>query len=282
MKIALLIFLLFPLRSLCQMSKELQSLVDSERSFARTSKETSTRQAFISFLADSALIFRDGPVLGKKFWQEAKDGSDLLTWEPVFADISSAGDMGYTTGPWEFRSQRGDVNAAAHGYFVSVWKKEKSQWKVDLDIGISYPATSIKETPRFVVQNGSAEKLTSSESPRKDLMNAELDFIRMQTEKGWKSCTEYFITDARIYRPGQFPFIDGERKKQIFAGTDKSLTYEPVGTGVSSSNDLAYVYGTAIFSNVSTSAPTKADYLRIWKLENGVWKIVLDLINAAR
>src|SRR5262245_48043700 len=93
-----MVVLLIPLLSFCQSSKQLQSLIDAERSFAQTSKVKSTREAFVSFLSDSGLIFRPGPILGKKFWQEAKEGSDLLTWEPVFADISYAGDMGYTTG----------------------------------------------------------------------------------------------------------------------------------------------------------------------------------------
>ncbi len=138
-----LIFLLLPFFSFCQPSKQLQSLIDAEKSFAQTSKAKSTKEAFVSFFSDSGLIFRPGPVLAKKFWQDAKEGSDLLTWEPVFADISFAGDMGYTTGPWEFRSNRGDSVAAATGYFVSVWKREKDQWKVALDMGVSFPATAL-------------------------------------------------------------------------------------------------------------------------------------------
>ncbi len=101
-------------------------------------------------MSDSGFIFQAGPVLGKKFWQEAEQGTDLLTWEPIFADISSSGDLGYTTGPWEFRTKRDDTNPVAGGYYVSVWKKENNNWKVALDIGISYPLTlSQKETFHF-------------------------------------------------------------------------------------------------------------------------------------
>jgi ketosteroid isomerase-like protein len=227
------------------------------------------------------LIFRPGPIFGKKFWQEAKEGSDLLTWEPVFADISSAGEIGYTTGPWEFRSKRNDSTAVATGYFVSVWKKENDQWKVALDMGVSFPPTSLKEPLNFPVQGKGVVNQNGSGIMLKDLMTREWEFIWAQHEN-WRMAIDNFSTSgARLYRPGHFPYIDDESKKRLFAETDKKYSYDPIGGSVSSSGDLGYVYGkVTVVTNDADDA--NGNYLRIWRKQTSTWKIVLDVVNMPR
>jgi len=281
MKVIILIFLLVPLFSFCQPSKQLQSLIDAEINFAQTSKTKSTKEAFVSFFSDSGLIFRPGPIFGKKFWQEAKEGSDLLTWEPVFAEISFAGDIGYTTGPWEFRSNRDDSIAVATGYFVSIWKKENDQWKVALDMGVSFPATSLKEPLNFPAQSKGVVNQDGSGIMLKELMTREWEFIWAQREN-WRMAFGNFSTSGvRLYRPGHFPYIDDESKKRLFAETDKKYSYDPTGGAVSSSGDLGYVYGKVIIITNDASV-ANGNYLRIWKKQTSTWRIVLDVVNLPR
>lgn len=283
MKLFLFATLLFTIMSAyAQPSPQLQSLVNAEKAFAQTSKEKSTKEAFIAYMADSGLIFQSGPVLGKKFWQDAKPGTGLLTWEPVFADISAAGDMGYTTGPWEFRTKRADTNAAAGGYFVSIWKKEKGEWKVALDIGISFPLSSQKEASNF----SSKQSVTSkSKNSKEELLDKELEFIGEQDKREWNAYPAFMATDIRIYRPGSLPFITEEKRKQLFSEKDKKVSYKPTNTSVAPSGDLGYVYGKAVIvitSNDNTKT-LNGNYLRIWKKEDGInWRIVLDLVNIDR
>ena len=281
MKAINLIFILIPLFSFCQPSNQLQSLINAERTFAQTSKSKSTKEAFVSFLSDSGLIFRPGPILGKKFWQEAKEGSDLLTWEPVFADISAGGDMGYTTGPWEYRNNRGDSTATATGYFVSVWKKESGQWKVALDMGVSFPATSIKEPLNFPVQSKELMKQNASKISLQELMKREWEFIWAQHEN-WRTAFVNFSTSGvRLYRPGHFPYIDDESKNQLFAETDKKYSYDLTGASLSASGDLGYVYGKVIVIT-NDAGVANGNYLRIWRKQSSTWQIVLDVVNMPR
>jgi ketosteroid isomerase-like protein len=46
-----------------------------------------------------------------------------LSWEPEFADIAKAGDLGYTTGPWEVRRTPQDA-PAGYGHYVTMWRKQ--------------------------------------------------------------------------------------------------------------------------------------------------------------
>ena len=118
MKLLLTIFFsLAGLISFAQSSEQLQSLINAEKGFAKISKEKSTKEAFSTSLSDIDLIFLAGPVLGQKFWHEAEAGTDMLSREPVFADISSSGELGYTIGPWKFRANRTDEKAAVVGYY---------------------------------------------------------------------------------------------------------------------------------------------------------------------
>ena len=278
-------FLFFAIASSGQVQERLQTLVETEKAFANTSKEKSTKEAFISNLCDSALIFQKTPVLGKKFWQEAEAGKDLLTWEPVFADIAASGDMGYTTGPWEYRSQRTDTDPAARGYFVSVWKKENEGWKVALDIGISYPSSTEKELPQFAVKPVNVPKAISAQSSRNELLEAEQSFIDQQSKSGLDAYSNFRSNNIRIYRPGSFPFVNEESRKKLFAETDKKFSYEMIDAKTASSGELGYAYGKATINlvNDGSNRTLNGHYLRIWKKENGKdWKIVLDLVNIAR
>jgi hypothetical protein len=101
----------------------LRSLVEAERSFAKTSMEKGIRDAFLTYLADDAIIFRPKPVMAKPFYAQRPNIPGSLNWKPVYADIASSGDFGYTTGPFEYRGHPEKEQADGYGFFVSVWKK---------------------------------------------------------------------------------------------------------------------------------------------------------------
>jgi ketosteroid isomerase-like protein len=123
----------------------LDSLVAAERGFASASVAKGTREAFIMNLADDSTLFRPHAVAGKKWMMEQPARPGLLTWKPIFADVSASGELGYTTGPWEFRRNGPDDKEVAHGNFVSLWKKQADgTWKVVVDTGISNPPPTSK------------------------------------------------------------------------------------------------------------------------------------------
>jgi len=69
------------------------------------------------------------------------DKKNQLVWAPVGADISASGDLGYTWGTYEFRSQDKEGKPAVeHGKYASIWKRQKDgNWKVALDMGNASP-----------------------------------------------------------------------------------------------------------------------------------------------
>ena len=71
---------------------DLKSMVETERAFSLASEEKGIRESFAEFIADDGILFRPGPVLGKKWMQEhplpASPTRSVLSWEPIFADVS--------------------------------------------------------------------------------------------------------------------------------------------------------------------------------------------------
>lgn len=122
----------------------LESVVNTERAFARNSEEKGTRDAFMAFIADDGILFRPTAVRGKQWMTKhplpPSEKRDLLSWQPIFADIARAGDMGYTTGPWQYKNDIHDAKPSAFGNFVTVWKKQADgSWKFAIDLGTSNP-----------------------------------------------------------------------------------------------------------------------------------------------
>lgn len=121
------------------------SLVAAERGFARVSAERGMRAAFLEHLASDGIVFRPGPLNGMRVWQSRGESRAVLAWTPAYAELSGAGDLGFSSGPWTFAGSK-DAAPSAFGEFVSVWRRGgDGAWKVALDIGISHadPATAL-------------------------------------------------------------------------------------------------------------------------------------------
>src|SRR5688572_12676070 len=129
-------------------SSELQSMVDAENAFAKYSKEKNTRDAFLMYLTDSTVLFdKNGPVKGKKSWTDRSPNSSLLFWRPVLVGISKSGDLGFSTGPWEWSPSKEATEPEAHGYYATIWQKFPEGWKMALDLGILMPGAEVNAAP---------------------------------------------------------------------------------------------------------------------------------------
>jgi hypothetical protein len=89
-------------------------------------------------------VYRPGPVNGRKVWEARTSPRGTLIWEPSFAEVAGNGDLGFTSGPWEYRAP--DGGDTAYGHFVTVWARpiewvpdEEMVWRVAVDLGISHP-----------------------------------------------------------------------------------------------------------------------------------------------
>ena len=90
----------------------LESLIAAERGFAKSSVESGMKPAFAAHLAENGIVFRPGPVNGLRAWQSRPLTDAVLEWAPAYAEVSGAGDLGFTSGPWAYSPHR-DAQPAA-------------------------------------------------------------------------------------------------------------------------------------------------------------------------
>ncbi|WP_299705920.1 hypothetical protein [uncultured Pontibacter sp.] len=230
--------------------KALDSLVEAERSFAAASVEKGIRAAFLEYLADDAIVFLPEPMNGKEGYGSRPESTARLSWYPAYADISSSLDWGYTTGPYELRSNPSDEQPSGAGFYLSVWKKQRDeQWKVAIDHGSSYPVEQIKTE---VYQ--SAPKTEASEGASQDLQ--QLDEQEVQP----------YHNETLVYRAGQYPV----RYKELSIEPASNITYTTLGHDISPAADMAYTYGSYTRGN---EAGETGYYLKVWKVQQGEWKL---------
>jgi len=267
----------------------LNSLVKTELAFAKKSKETGIREAFLTFLSDDAIVFHPEPIKGKPLYAEKPDTPGLLIWKPIFADVSIAGDLGYTTGPFEFRKDAKKKEPDGYGHYVTVWKRQNDgKWRVVIDAGIHHSV--VERHPKEMVLSQSYKrnshkywKKVDIEKEHEKLLTQDRKFSKSSLLEGFKTAFEVYIADdVRYYRMDEFPIIGKEAVLVKLEEKNGLLTWEPMAAEMSISGDLGYTYG---ISEVKTGESgsvvnRRGSYLRIWKKQSdGEWKVVLDMAN---
>lgn len=265
-----------------------RSLVDAERAFARMAAAKGTREAFIANLADESVLFRPRAVDGMKWMREHPDGEGVLSWEPVFADAAESGDLGYTTGPWEFRRGGPDSEPIAFGQYVTIWRKQMDgRWKVELDAGIGNPKP-VGAAPLWNPESGMSKqvaipgKMQRVESRESDLRSAGIGFARACEDRGVAQAYQQFTAgDARVLRDGHFPAIGKKAIFALMAEKNGDWSWETMRGVESRDRDIAYSFGTAIL-HPSRDKAEHFNFVRIWKKDSlGGWRIVLDILSSA-
>jgi ketosteroid isomerase-like protein len=278
-------------------------MVETERAFAKMSEDQGTRPAFVAFIADNGILFRPRAVKGKQWFAEhplpqsgKSDKRALLSWYPAVAGIARAGDMGYTTGPWEFKADIHDAKSVAWGHFLTIWKRQPDgSWRFAIDLGISNPRAAQAEaqwvlpygykTPKTAKGDliGSAlEASAGGPFAGPTLLARDHEFSQASAKRGARvAFADYTLPDVRIYREGKFPIVGHDLATAVLPASPSVWSWEPAAGDVSASDDLGYTYGSYQIAGDELGAKVieSGNYFRIWKKENGAWKVLFDLTN---
>ena len=263
----------------------LQEMVKTEQAFSKMAQEKTIREAFMTFIADDGLLFRPGAVNGKKWMLEhpvpPSDKKPLLAWQPAFAGMARAGDLGFTTGPWEFKEDINDKTPAGYGHFVTLWKKQADgSWKFVVDLGITHPQSG---GPQKLWQPGDKKEKPDPlpvPTTAEELMERDRKYADLAKQGLQEAFLSYAAPEIRLYRVGSLPFVGLEPATNAFVSTKGQLTWQPAGSDVSRSGDLGYTHGTYEIADNANKVIEKGSYVHIWKKNtSGSWRVVLDVAN---
>ena len=269
------------------MRPALATLVETEKEFSKTSVSKGTREAFLAYLAEDSIIFRPGPVAGRKWMEDHPARPGILTWEPSISRIwRNLDDLGYTTGPWEFRKQSLSEQPVAYGHYITLWRKPRfGSWKVVLDVGIQHPAPLAKDGtltwPDEYFSGGKTLRKTDVSSEEASLLKLDQEFSKQIAKKGiYRSYSELLADDPRFYRMEIFPIIGKSAVVNFLKEEKGAWQFQPEKASVSGACDLGYTYGSYKLVKTPGGSEEPGYYVRIWQNDNkGQWKLVVDVLN---
>lgn len=245
------------------------AVATAEKAFARFAADSSIKKAFLQFLDSNGVVFNKGEIRnGLATWIAAKESDGKLLWQPAYTGISKSGDLGFSTGPFEYRVTMQDT-AISSGQYSSIWVKNRNgDWKVLVDLGTAFaPSYFNKEVFK------SAPTFKAAPQFFADWQMPEQLLIQEYIQKG-KQAFANFISGATWFNiQGHPPFFTPEAIKEGLQYIPDELTFLPEAGGIASSRDIAYVYGTVVYKG------KEENYLRVWTYSKQGWKLVLQVLK---
>jgi ketosteroid isomerase-like protein len=231
-------------------------VVAAERAFAARVAAAGVKAGFTEYLAPDGVVFRPGPVNGLEFFADRPATSGQLSWYPAVADISAAGDLGYSTGPFEARPSR-DAPVAGTGWYLSVWRRDPGgELRLLADHGL---AGATPDSTRSLHLWPAAPAGTAP-AP---------DFAALDTAAG----PTPVHAEVRTGAAGALHRGAAARAAQF---GEVAPRLGPLAAGSARSADLGYTYGSYRWR------AEQGHYLRVWRLSDGRWVVVAEVFSPDR
>jgi hypothetical protein len=202
-------------------------------------------------------------------------------WEPKFARISANGDLGFSAGPYTYQVHKTDSDKV-FGDYVSIWRMDADgKMKLLVDLGIQHP-----EPEQEVITDFAGPDSSKLIAPSKDPFNGknvilatDKLFNHSLTISSLASYKEFLSPEGRYYFPGFEPVLGQEQVMKFINNEAITIAAETIDAGRSTSNDLAYSYGTARITK--GDVVSNYNYVRIWEIDKDhKWDILLEAFSA--
>lgn len=266
--------------------KDLKAVLKAEKDFAKLSVDSSAQLAFDRYLSADAMLFRPRAVRAIE-WRRTHPLSPLiaLTWEPEFADMSRAGDLAYTSGPYVAGSRRSSADPT-FGQFVTIWRKQTDgRWLATFNGSVLTPYDTLHPNGQKLITPPAPSPYLSRLSglaERNSLLDADNNFANAVKQSTYADALKSTASPSMRLLRAKNPLVTGMKNIASETKGARMTMWMPLEAVVSASGDLGYTRGSYVASLPSgTNEP--GDYLRVWRRDNnGKWQVALDMLSAGR
>lgn len=299
-KLIYLATLVFALSAFAQEETQYQywfELAAADESFADRSTEIGRARAFLEFLGQGSVVFREGPIDALELYrsEEFQRSVSEISWKAHYIDVSRAGDLGLSAGPLTLFSASGQSDRDSFGHLISVWRKFDGNWQLMADIVVPIPGflsldvePSFEDTLPVLAEAAHPVMATIETNSLQSLIEADNRFGQsINFRGGQRALLRYGLDNTRVYLPGMAPAIGVESASLVYGAflDDKLSTTNPVslnyvGGFLSDSKEMGYTYGTMASTDATADFGFRTSYLRLWRLTQGNdWKIAVEVLS---
>ncbi|WP_316823574.1 DUF4440 domain-containing protein [Pedobacter gandavensis] len=256
-----------------------KSLVKAEKEFAESLAKNGAKNAFTTFSANDALVFRPNPVNAKTYYATQGDTKDL-SWTPTYARVAKSGDWGFTTGPFIDNGTE-----KSYGQYLSIWKAKDGKWELAMDLGVTHNKPLKKSEDLFVEPKEFYKPKFATEKQRA----AGADIIAT-TEKtlnttlksyGPVALSGFLNPDARILFPGYEPIIGKDKAMAFYNGMIKNMILKTTKVDKALGGDMAYTYGVATI-DYKADLRESFNYVFIYERQaDHNWNLIMQVFTPA-
>lgn len=263
---------------------DLEQVVNAERAFAARAQDVNARQAFAEYFAPDAIMFAPFSAPAFPRLREAADWSVNIQWRPVAAAVSGAGDMGYTTGPSEFRRTAAEA-PVGYGHYTSVWQRQPDgRFLVRIDIGIDHPQPQAR-IPDWTPPITPLPEALALDAAGRAAAARELEEI--DTRLGASSragaplkLSSVVADEVRWHRGGLLPVVGRAAVLAASEASGDAIGWVPESTVIAASGDFGYAYGRGRWQRINATEEGDLVYLNIWQRRDGAWRLLVHVSHA--
>ncbi len=271
-----------------QVDPDLATLIREEKAFAAKAEETDVPTAFLAYLDSAGVIFNGEEAVNgiAQYSKVPKGGKDLLKWYPIIGHVSQGGDMGFTSGPFQFLADRTQA-AVGSGYFFSVWKKNAAgQFKVMLDGGVIHSGNATEAFQRDPEPRSNTTYAYILPIPKVNESTPEPwmaeEAFSAAAEKDAGQAYKQFLAEEVVLLRSDRPFGKTKANALGTLAQQQIQSYQFIrsGQGISKAGDLAYCFGKA--NVVKGDKTVEGFFTRVWQHRPEGWKIVAEQVSLFR
>ena len=267
----------------------------ADQTYADRSLEIGRHQAFLEFLGQGSVVFRDGPVNALELYSSESFRGNEISWEAHYIDVSRAGDLGLSAGPLVIINSGEDPVRDLFGHLISIWRKRGIRWELMADLGVLIPGyLSMDVQPDFndtlpvLAETAPVHVAMEDPEPMATLVETDLTFGRsINFRGGRRALLRWGMENSRVYLPGMAPAVGAQEASAVYgAFLDTQLeatvpiTLDHVGGFLAASQELGYTYGTMREAGATEDSGFRANYLRLWRLiDANEWRIAVEVLS---
>jgi ketosteroid isomerase-like protein len=249
-----------------------QKIFQTEKAFEKMVSEKGINAGFIEFMAPDGVIFTPDAVNGREVWKKRAASPALLTWNPIWIEVSSNGALAYSIGNGVYRAKGREDAHPSYSHYLSVWSRQPNgEYRAVMDTGI------VHDKPASLPTEWKSPAATGNTKLQNSAADHSLYFYSTVDQEGAvKAYKTYLAADAFLMRNGSMPFVGKKAAVEFLESTKPMIKFAKRKTFIEA-GDLAWVQNLYAITDKSGTEIERGNFIQVWKLREGKWLIAADL-----